>query len=133
MSPSARRLTVVLALLLGSVVIGSGLLALEAHLAPFPTPNDPKSFHEAVDGLEASTFRWQVFYLPVFQLLLSVSVGLLISGGYAWLENIGASLFVLGLVLVHHATTSMQSAWIFVPLYVVFGAVVSTLVRRFSD
>jgi len=125
---------VVLALLLGSVVVGSGLLALETRLAPFPKAgDDPGVFEEKLDALEASTFRWQVVYLPVLQLGISVGIGLLISGRFAWLENFGASLFVLGLVFVHHATVSFKSAWILVSVYVVVGAVVSTLIRRFSD
>lgn len=134
MKSSSRCVFVVLALLLGSVVVGSGLLALEARFVPFPGAGDDSGVFEGkLDALEASTFRWQVVYLPVLQLGISVGVGLLISGRFAWLENFGASLFVLGLVFVHHATVSFKSAWIFVPLYVVFGAVVSTLVRRFSD
>ncbi|MCK5379664.1 MAG: hypothetical protein KAJ78_09675 [Acidobacteria bacterium] len=130
---SSRWVFVVLALLLGSVVVGSGLLALEAYLAPFPGPDDTRTYDEAFDALEASTVRWQVIYLPLLQLGISVGVGLLIPGRLAWLENFGASLFVLGLVFVHHATVSFKSAWIFVPLYLVLGAVASTLVRRFSE
>ena len=130
---SSRWVFVVLALLLGSVVVGSGLLALEAYLAPFPGPDDTRTYDEAFDALEASTVRWQVIYLPLLQLGVSVGVGLLISGRLAWLKNFGASLFVLGLVFVHHATVSFKSAWIFVPLYLVLGAVASTLVRRFSE
>lgn len=130
MTPSARKLTIVLAILLVSVGIGSGLLALEAYLAPFPGPDNLECYEDIIDGLEASTFRWQVFYLPVFQLWVSVAVGLLISGRFAWLQNIGASLFVLGLVFVHHATTSFKSAAIFVPIYLVGGMIVATVARR---
>ena len=53
----------------------------------------------------------------------------MISGRFAWLENIGGSLYVLGLVFVHHATTSMKSAAIFVPIYLVAGIVIATVVR----
>ncbi len=84
---------------------------------------------ERLDALEASTFRWQVMYLPLLQLGISLGVGLLISGRFAWLENFGASLFVLGLVFVHHATTSFTSAEIFVPVYVIGGMTVATIVR----
>lgn len=120
---------VVLALLLGSVVVGSGLLALEGHLAPLPGPDDPRTFDESLDALEVSTFRWQAIYLPLLQLGVSTGVGLLISGRFAWLENLGASLFVLGLVFVHHATTSFRSAAIYVPVYLVLGAVVAMILR----
>lgn len=129
MNRSSRWVFVVLGLLLGSVVVGSVLLAVEAYRAPFPGPDDPKTFDERADALEASTVRWQVIYLPMLQLGVSVGVGLLISGRFAWLENFGASLFVLGLVFVHHASVSFKSAWIFVPLYVVVGAVLATLIR----
>lgn len=129
MSPSVRKLTIVLVLLLVSVVIGSGLLALESYLAPFPGPDTQECYDDVVDRLEASTMRWQVFYLPVFQLWMSVGVGLLISGRLAWLQNLVASVFVLGLVFVHHATTSMTSAGIFVPIYLLGGMIIATVVR----
>ncbi len=133
MTRPSRAVFVVLALLLGSVFVGSGLLALEAYLAPFPKQEDSKSFDERVDALEASTSRWQVIYLPLLQLGISVGVGLLISGRFAWLENLGASLFVLGLVFVHHATVSFKSAWIFVPAYVIGGMVVAMMVRAKAE
>jgi hypothetical protein len=116
-------------ILLCSVVVGSGLLALEAHLAPFPSADDVKTSDERLDALEASTVRWLLIYLPLLQLGVSLGVGLLISGRFAWLENFGASLFVLGLVFVHHVTVSFKSAWIFVPLYVVVGMIVAMVVR----
>ena len=123
----------VVGILLCSVVIGSGLLALEARLAPLPRQDDSKSFDERVDGLEASTFRWLVAYLPLLQLGISAGVGLLISGRFAWLENLGASLFVLGLVFVHHATVSFKSAYIFMPVYIVGGMIVATIVRAKTE
>ncbi len=129
MTASGRGVVVVVGILLCSVVVGSGLLALEARLAPFPKPDDTKTSDERLDALEASTFRWQVMYLPLLQLGISLGVGLLISGRFAWLENFGASLFVLGLVFVHHATTSFTSAEIFVPVYVIGGMTVATIVR----
>ena len=130
MTASSRWIFVVVGILLCSVVVGAGLLALEAHLAPFPGPGDDSTVaDEKLDALEASTFRWQVIYLPLLQLGICVGVGLLISGRFAWLENFGASLYVLGLVFVHHATVSFKSAWIFVPVYVFGGMIVATIVR----
>ncbi len=130
MTASSRWIFVVVGILLCSVIVGSGLLTLEAHLAPFPGPGDDSTVtDEKLDGLVASTFRWQVIYLPLMQLGICVGVGLLISGRFAWLENLGASLFVLGLVFVHHATVSFKSAEIFVPIYLVGGMIVATLIR----
>jgi len=133
MTASSRGVFVVLGLLLTSVVVGSGLLALEAHLAPFPRADDVKSSDERLDALEASTFRWQVVYLPLMQLGISVGVGLLISGRFAWLENFCASLFVLGLVFVHHATVSFKSAEVFLPVYVIGGMIVASVVRARAE
>ena len=129
MTQSSRRVFVVVGLLLCSVVVGSGLLMLEARMAPFPRADDTETYDQRLDALEASTLRWQVVYLPLMQLGISVGIGLLITGRFAWAENLGASLFVLGLVFVHHATISLKSAEIFVPLYLVLGAVVATMVR----
>ncbi len=130
MTASSRRIFVVVGILLCSVVVGAGLLALEAHLAPFPGPGDDSTVADKkLDALETSTFRWQVIYLPLMQLGISVGVGLLILGRFAWLENFGASLYVLGLVFVHHATVSFKSAEIFVPVFLVAGMIVATLVR----
>ncbi len=133
MTASSRGVFVVVGILLCSVVVGSGLLALEARLAPFPKPDDSKTSDERLDALEASTVRWQVMYLPLLQLGVSLGVGLLISGRFAWLENFCASLFVLGLVFVHHATVSFKSAWIFVPVYLVGGMIVASVVRARSE
>lgn len=133
MTTSSRRAFILLALLLGSVVVGSGLLGLEAHLAPLPGLDNLKTFDETVDSLEASTVRWLWFYLPVLGLALAVGVGRLISGSHAWLDFVVASPFFIGLVFVHHVTVSFKSAWIFLLLYLVFGAAVSTIVRRFSE
>ncbi len=130
MTASSRWIFVVVGILLCSVVVGAGLLALEAHLAPFPgSGDDPAVADRKLDALEASTFRWQAIYLPLMQLGICVGIGLLISGRFAWLQNIGASLYVLGLVFVHHATVSFKSAYIFVPTYLVLGAVLATVVR----
>ena len=133
MTASSRGVFVVVGILLCSVVVGSGLLALEARLAPFPKPDDSKTSDERLDALEASTFRWQVLYLPLLQLGISLAVGLLISGRFAWLENLGASLFVLGLVFVHHATISFKSAEIFVPVYVIGGMILASVVRARTE
>lgn len=133
MTASSRRAFILLGLLTGSVVIGSGLLALEAHLAPLPGPDNPKTFDETVDSLEVSTVRWLWFYLPALGLVVAVGAGRLIRGSHAWLDFVVASPYFMGLVFVHHVTVSFKSAWIFVPLYLVLGAVVSTMVRRFSE
>ncbi len=134
MTASSRWIFVVVGILLCSAIVGSGLLALEAHLAPFPGPGDDSTIaDEKLDGLVASTFRWQVIYLPLMQLGISIGVGLLISGRFAWLENFGASLFVLGLVFVHHATVSFKSAEIFVPVYLIGGMIVATLIRAKAE
>jgi len=132
MTASSRRVFVVVGLLLCSVVVGSGLLALEARSAPFPTPDDTRTYEEALDELASSTLRWQRVYLPLLQLGISIGVGVLIAGRMVWLENLGASVFVLALVFVHHATTSLWSAAIFVLLYLVVGALAATVVRSRS-
>ncbi len=129
MSPSARTMTVILALLLCSAVVGTGLLVLEKRLAPLPGPNDLRTFDQAVDALEASTMRWQAFYLPALQLVVSIAVGFLIVGRGAWYQNLLASLFVLALVFIQHATTSFSSAGIAVPAYLFAGMAVAGLVR----
>jgi hypothetical protein len=133
MTASSRRIFVVVGLLLCSVVVGSGLLVLEAHVAPFPNSDDTRTYDEALDALAASTVRWQTIYLPILQLGVSIGVGVLIAGRMAWLENFGASLFVLALVFIHHATVSFTSAKIFVPVYLVGGAVLATMVRSKSQ
>lgn len=133
MNASSRRAFILLALLLGSVVVGSALLAIEAQLAPLPGPDNSKTFDETVDSLEASTVRWLWFYLPLLGVALAVGVGRLISGSHAWLDFFLACPFFLGLVFVHHVTVSSKSAWIFVPVYGIAGALVSMLIRRFSD
>ena len=129
MTASSRRAFILLALLTGSVVVGSALLAIEAHLAPLPGPDNPKTFDETVDSLEASTVRWLWFYLPAFGLGIAVGVGRLIRGSHAWLDFVVASLFFMGLVFVHHVTVSFKSAWIFVPVYLFVGMLVATLIR----
>lgn len=133
MTASSRRALILLALFSGSVFVGSALLAIEAHLAPLPGPDNPKTFDETVDSLEASTVRWLWFYLPILGLALAVGVGLLVSGSHAWLDFVLVSPFFMGLVFVHHVTVSFKSAWIFVPLYLGLGAVVSTIVRHFTE
>lgn len=129
MNPGRRRAAVILGLLLLTTAIGTGLIALESRLAPLPGPDNPYSFDETVTRLEASTLRWQRFYLPALEAIVVLGVALCGRGRGAWLECLAASPFVFSMVGIEHMATSLGSAETALAVYVVLSPLAAALLR----